>query len=633
MSIRVALQHATRYEYDRLVTLSPHVVRLRPAPHCRTPIVAYSLWIKPEPHFLNWHQDPFGNYQARIVFPKPTREFSVEVDLVAEMTVINPFDFFIEEYAEHCPFTYAPKLRRDLAPYLERVGKSPTFDDFVERARSREATSGRRMVDVLVGLNQQVQKSLRYDIRMEPGVFTPEETLTRGHGSCRDFAWLLVQTLRALGFAARFVSGYSIQLRADEVPVVGPAGVSTDSTDLHAWAEVFLPGAGWVGLDATSGLLAGEGHIPLACTPDPETAAAVTGSYAYDQKNDDDKIDEKFAFSMSVRRVKETPRVTLPYTDEQWQQIVELGHRVDASLEQNDVRLTMGGEPTFVAAADPDADEWNTTADGPTKRRYAADLARRLLARFVPGALLHEGQGKWYPGEPLPRWAMSCYFRKDGEAIWQDRGLFAGNEGGTDTHAEASVFVTALARRLGVESSHAAAAYEDAWYHLWRERRLPVNVDPHESKLENAQDRARLARIFEQGLAQIVGYALPIHRVTGPRGLVWQSGPWFFRSERMYLLPGDSPMGFRLPLDSLPWVAPGDYPHLYERDPFAPRSALPTRDELGRSSPARPPFDRRPAQHAGPDQHAWGRFGRGTPLAGGGESRHLADRFVSMDGP
>jgi uncharacterized protein (DUF2126 family)/transglutaminase-like putative cysteine protease len=585
LSIRVALHHETRYRYDRPVTPAPHVVRLRPAPHTRTPILAYSLRVQPADHFINWQQDPFGNYQARIVFQKPTAELLFEVDLVAEMTVVNPFDFFLEKDAEHFPFAYAPALKKDLTPYLQPTAFGPRFAEFVERAKSQFVRSGRRMVDVLVDINQQVQHTLRYDIRMEPGVFVPEESLERGHGSCRDFAWLLVQTLRHLGLAARFVSGYSVQLKADEKPLRGAAGVEQDSADLHAWAEVFLPGAGWVGLDATSGLLAGEGHIPLAATPDPDTAAPVTGSYGWQPKGEGDKVVEELSFAMSVRRIEESPRVTLPYSDETWSKIEALGHAVDAALTAGDVRLTFGGEPTFVAVHDPDAGEWNFDALGPTKLRYARDLLRRLHERFAPQGLLHDGQGKWYPGEPLPRWALSCYSRKDGQPIWRDRELFALAESGSETAADAATFITTLCEELGVDARFASPGYEDAWYYLWKERRLPVNTDPHDSRLEDEIERARLARIFEQGLAAIVGYALPLRSVTIDGQPRWQSGAWFLRAERLYLLPGDSPMGYRLPLDSLPWVAPEEYPHLHPPDPFAPHDALP-RTSADRAAPA-----------------------------------------------
>jgi uncharacterized protein (DUF2126 family)/transglutaminase-like putative cysteine protease len=581
LTIRAAIHHVTRYRYDRPVTLLPQVVRLRPAPHTRTPIESYSLRVQPEPHFLNWQQDPFGNYQARLVFPKPATELVVEVDLVAEMVVTNPFDFFLETSAEHYPFAYAPALRRDLAPYLEQGARGPLFTEFVERARSEDGRSGRRTIDVLVDLNRRVQRKLKYDIRMEPGVFPPEESLERGHGSCRDFAWLLVQMLRSLGLAARFVSGYSIQLKADEKPVDGPAGVEQDATDLHAWAEVFLPGAGWVGLDATSGLLAGEGHIPLACTPDPETAAPITGSFEWAKRSEDDRVKEELSFTMAVSRVHETRRVTLPYSDTTWKAIDALGEQVDRVLANGDVRLTMGGEPTFVAADDPDGAEWNTDALGPTKRRYASRLVERLYDRFTPGGLMHEGQGKWYPGEPLPRWALSCYFRKDGEAIWQRPWLFDRRDSGQEKAEDAEAFSRALAERLGVEPKFAIPGFEDAWYYLWRERRLPVNVDPFDSRLEDESERARLARIFEQGLRAVVGYALPVARGHGPGGPHWKSGPWFLRKERLYLTPGDSPMGFRLPLDALPWVAPGDAPQIYPRDPFAEVDPLPRRSPRG----------------------------------------------------
>jgi uncharacterized protein (DUF2126 family) len=634
LSIRVALHHETRYRYDRRVMPAPHVVRLRPAPHTRTPITAYSLRVHPTDHFLNWQQDPFGNYQARIVFLKPAAELLFEVDLVAEMTVINPFDFFLEKDCEQYPLVYGPALRKDLTPYLQASNFGPRFADFVERTKGQFARTGRRMVDVLVDINQQVQRTLRYDIRMEPGVFLPEESLERGHGSCRDFAWLLVQTLRHLGFAARFVSGYSIQLKADEKPVRGAAGVPEDSADLHAWAEVFLPGAGWVGLDATSGLLAGEGHIPLAATPDPDTAAAITGSYGWQKESEDDQVKEELSFAMSVRRIAESPRVSLPYSEATWARIESLGHEVDRVLSAGDVRLTMGGEPTFVAANDPDAGEWNFDALGPTKLRYARDLHWRLQGRFAPHGLVHDGQGKWYPGEPLPRWALSCYWRKDGEPIWRDRELFARAETGKDTSADASAFITTLCEELGIEPRYAVPGYEDAWYYLWRERRLPVNTDPHESKLEDENERARLAQIFEQGLASIVGYALPLRSVFVDGHQQWQSGSWFLRSERLYLMPGDSAMGYRLPLDSLPWVSPEEYPRLYPPDPFAPREPLPRTSVDRAPGMARFLPQTRPSMPGGagaPRQQDQGP-GAGRPNAGAASPDGPPERYQSASG-
>jgi uncharacterized protein (DUF2126 family)/transglutaminase-like putative cysteine protease len=573
MGIRVALRHVSKYSYDRTITLNPHVVRLRPAPHARTLIPAYSLRVEPEPHFLNWQQDPYSNHLARIVFLKPAQTMTVTVDLVADLVPINPFDFFVEESAQTIPFKYDEALARELVPYLEKLPAGPLLQQLI----AAEQRSGERTVDYLVALNRSIYERVKYVIRHEPGVQAPEETLTLASGSCRDSSWLLVQLARHLGLAARFCSGYLIQLVADEKPLEGPEGPTVDFTDLHAWAEIYIPGAGWVGLDPTSGLLASEGHIPLACSADPQTAAPISGSFTWEELPDvkDDKVEEKFGFEMTVTRLEEAPRVTLPYTDRQWQAINALGRSVDRDLREWDVRLTMGGEPTFVGIDDRDAEEWNTGALGPVKRERAVDLLKRLRDRFAPQALLHFGQGKWYPGESLPRWAFGCYWRRDREPIWQDSSLIAEENGNYGyTAADAHKFVTKLAAGLEVDVKFAIAGFEDAVYHLWRERRLPSNVDPLDNKLENPEDRARLIRIFEQGLKTVVGYALPLRRsYAGPAR--WESGSWFLRGEHMFLLPGDSPMGYRLPLESLPWESEDERQFQEPLDPFAPRGPLP----------------------------------------------------------
>jgi uncharacterized protein (DUF2126 family)/transglutaminase-like putative cysteine protease len=586
--VRVSLHHVTRYCYDRPVHFSPHVVRLRPAPHTRTQVEAYSLRIAPEKHFLNWQQDPFGNFQARLVFPEPAAMLEVSVDLLVDLVALNPFDFFLEDSAEKVPLQYERELHRELLPYFRVLPLEPRLAALVETCRTSYVRAGRRTMDVLVDINQHIQRLLRYDIRMEPGVFTPEQTLTLGHGSCRDFAWLQCQLLRHLCFATRFASGYSIQLRPDEKPVSGPAGVLEDVADLHAWTEVFLPGAGWVGLDPTSGLMAGEGHIPLACTPDPGLAAPVTGTFAWDKRNEADTLGESFSFTMKVARIAEAPRNTKPYSDEVWSDIQALGDKVDRVLSEEDVRLSMGGEPTFVSTAEPDAPEWNTAALGGAKFDLADRLIRRLRERFAPGGVLHHGQGKWYPGEPLPRWSIGCYARADGVAIWSNLGLLAPKTA-TSTPCgadEASAFVVELATRLGVGTTHLLPGYEDAWYYLWRERQLPVNVDVLDARvrLDDKQAGERLAKVFDSGLGAIVGYALPLAR-DDEKG--WRSGPWYVRREHLFLLPGDSPMGYRLPLDSLPWVAPEDRQETYDPDPLASRQPLPARLVLQSAHAAR----------------------------------------------
>jgi uncharacterized protein (DUF2126 family) len=576
VSIHVKLSHITHYRYDRPVTLSPQVVRLRPAPHCRTPIHAYSLKVEPAEHFINWQQDPQANYLARLVFPEKTTELRVEVDLVAEMSVINPFDFFLEPYAEKIPFKYEDWQLTELAPYLAKAPAAalgPRFDAYLAAIPRAPAAS----VDFLVALNQRLQEDIAYLVRLKPGVQTPEETLTLASGSCRDSAWLLVQLLRHLGLAARFVSGYLIQLTPDVKSLDGPSGTEVDFTDLHAWCEVYLPGAGWVGLDPTSGLFAGEGHIPVACTPEPSSAAPITGF--------SDECECEFEHHMKVERVWEAPRVTKPYTDEQWAAIEALGHLIDGDLAAHDVRLTQGGEPTFVSLDDRDGAAWNSDAldpqdrdaSKPSKRTLAENLMFRLKDHYAPLGLLHFGQGKWYPGEQLPRWSLNCYWRRDGEALWRNPDLLARETSGTQVDAEtAGRFLASVAERLGLDAKWMMPAYEDIFYYLWRERRLPANVDPFDSRVDDALERARLTRIFEQGLTEVVGHVLPIARATRRDGPRWQSGSWFLRPERLYLIPGDSPIGYRLPLDSQPWADKAEYPWIYQPDPNQGFAALPS---------------------------------------------------------
>ncbi len=566
MTLHVALTHRTTYTYDRPVALGPQTIRLRPAPHARTPIIAYTLRIEPAAHFLNWQQDPQGNFLARVMVPERTRRFEVTVDLVADMATINPFDFFLEPEAETWPFAYDPALEQELAAFRRLATPGPRLAALLA-AIPRE---GMRTIDMLVGLNQRIQGLTAYIVRMEPGTWSPEETLEQGRGSCRDSAWLLVAVLRHLGFAARFVSGYLIQLVADEAPLSGPAGPTADFTDLHAWAEVYLPGAGWVGLDATSGLLTGEGHIPLAAGADPLSAAPISGGV--------EAAGVDFAVEMKVVRVAESPRVTKPYTEAQWQAILAAGRQVDGALEAGAVALTMGGEPTFVCASDREAPEWTTDALGPTKRAYAGRLLRRLLPLWAPGAAITQALGKHYPGEQLPRWALGAHWRHDGEAVWRDPTLLAGDDDrGTATAAAAQHFCAALAQRLRVAPSLIQAAYEDVHYYLWKEQRLPANVLAEANQLADPQTRDRLARVFGQGLAASVGSVLPLRRVGAEGARRWQSAAWHFRGGVLFLIPGDAPVGFRLPLDSLPWAHPDHRDYEQPADPFAPRGTLPPR--------------------------------------------------------
>ena len=560
MALKVVISHKTKYKYDRSVKLSPHIFRLRPAPHSRTPIESYSLNIEPKDHFFNWQQDPFGNYLARVVFPEKTTELSIDVEIIADLKTINPFDFFVEESAEEFPFTYSDTLKKELIPYLEVTEKGNLIDEFLKTIDY----TPRKTIYFLIDINQKIYEFLNYNIRMEPGVQSCEDTLSKKTGSCRDFAWLFVQTLRHLGFGARFVSGYLVQLKSDEKSLDGPSGPEQDFTDLHAWAEVYLPGAGWIGFDSTSGLLAGEGHIPLACTPTFESAAPVSGL--------SDVCETTFEFENSVERIFESPRVTKPYTDKQWKAIEKLGHKVEKQLQKNDVRLTMGGEPTFVSIDDMESAQWNTDADGPEKRERAADLSKRLLNTIGVGGFLHHAQGKWYPGEPLPRWSTELCWRKDERKIWFNPNLLAAIGGskkiekGTD-----KLFLETLTSYLAITKNHITPTYEDAFYFLWEQGKLPVDINPGEDKDSSLADK-KLKEILESGTSNPVGYVLPLNKTEGN----WFSSEWKFRRNYIYLTPGNSPLGLRLPLNSLESKPEHEIFPIYEPDLFEKKKRLPS---------------------------------------------------------
>lgn len=575
MSIQAALHHITHYTYDRPVSLGMQTIRLRPAPHTRSAIQSYSLKVVPETHFINWQQDPFGNFLARIVFPEKVEEFKIEVDLLTEIRVFNPFDFFLEEYAENFPFSYEASLREELAPYLEIKERGKGLLDWIKTVDQSE----KGIIDFLVGVNQKLNQSLSYTVRLEPGIQTCEETLQLGSGSCRDMAWLLCQALRHMGLATRFASGYLIQLAQDVKSLDGPSGTEVDFTDLHAWTEVYLPGAGWVGLDPTSGLFAGEGHIPLCCTPNPSSAAPITGTLESDAK-------ATLHHDMSVKRIVEAPRVTKPYSESQWEEIDRLGEKIEKDLVKLDVRLTMGGEPTFVSIDDREDNAWHYGALGAEKKTLGKDMLRRLRRSFAQGGVHMFTQGKWYPGEILPRWAMPCFWRRDGEAIWQEESLLADPDTPSDqTPDRAKDILIALGAHLGIPASYCLPAREDSPYYLWKDRRLPVEDEVMGADLFEKAERERLQSLMDKDLNQPVGYVLPLHfSHTRDR---WISNAWTFKGPHLVLLTGDSPIGLRLPLGSLPMPAGYDDEFWPDRNTFDDLPTLPSREDLQATLAAR----------------------------------------------
>lgn len=580
MGIKVALEHRTSYTFDRPVEVHPHVVRLRPAPHSRTPIEAYSLTVEPADHFINWQQDAFGNFSARLVFPTRTRNLTVTVGLIADMKVINPFDFFIEDYAEQVGFEYPKLLAEDLEPYLRPVDEDGEGSGPGELSKAWVGNfwvaPGTRTIDFLVALNRAVNADVGYSLRMEEGVQTPDYTLRTGIGSCRDSAWLLVSILRQLGLAARFVSGYLVQLTSDVEALDGPSGPAADFTDLHAWAEVYIPGAGWIGMDPTSGLFAGEGHIPLAATPHPQSAAPITGAIG--------PCEATLDFANVVTRVHEDPRVTLPYTDAAWAAICALGARVDAQLAAGDVRLTIGGEPTFVSIDNQVDPEWTTDADGQDKRERASALAARLKKVWARQGVVQRSQGKWYPGEPLPRWQIGLLWRTDGQPLWTNEKLLADPwKGGESTGEEsadpeaAHTVLSAVATGLGLPVSQVRPAFEDPLSRLAAAARQPEGdpVAPDDDlEVDTPDARAALLARLDQSVMEPTAYVLPLHRREDDAG--WASADWKLRRGRIVLLDGDSPAGLRLPLDAISWRPPRA---THDADPLAGDAGAPAAPE------------------------------------------------------
>jgi len=569
--VRIALRHRMVYRFDRAVRLSTHWLRLRPAPMNRARIQAYSLRVEAEPHFLNWVRDPFENHLARLDLPEPMMRLGLDVEILAELAPVNPFDFLLDDDVVRYPFEYRAPLRRELAPYLAQRTAGPLLERWLARLDRGAAGT----IEVLSRTTRAISESLPVHASMRPGAVDAEAVLAHGEANPWALAWLATLGMRSLGLAARFVSGYYIKLGAE--------GAAPDAAQ-HAWSEVFLPGAGWVGVDPTSGMFAAEAHIALAAATDPVRALPVVGYCESCRETQ----------HVAVTAHKLEPRAPdWPLSERQWSDVCAAGQRVDAGVERAQLELTCAAAVNFVASEAHDAPEWNTTALGADKRQAAERMSERLHAEIAPGGVVQEGQSAWFAGEPAPRWRLSLVRRRDGNPVWRERRWLAGfGDAASSTAADAHAFGKALARALGVDSACLLPAYEDA---------APSQLGatgplPDAARLRDPEQRRLLLQRVLQGEADLRGYVMPLH--WDPVAACWRSGRWRLRRDAVYLLAGSAPMGYRLPLDSLPAAAGELAPEPAERCPLdaltplgevhAAVNARLARDDAGASSAGAP---------------------------------------------
>lgn len=522
MSTRIALTQRYEYRFSRSVQLSTHWLRLRPAPHTAGRISAYSLRVHAETHYLNWLRDPFENHLARLDFPDPTDAVTLEIDLIAELEPVNPFEFLVEPFAASHPFDYPEQLRKELAPYLRRGTSGSKLNQFLKKLKLKSGY----ITEQIGAINEYVSNALAVTGPGNPGAIDLETVLHQGHGSAWELAWLLTLTLRNVGLAARVTQGYRIFLDAK---------AKTDTVSNHAWSEVFLPGAGWVGLDPCGGLFINEGYIPLASAPEPLRVLPIAGYR--------ECCEETFNETISIRRL--SPKISSwPLNESQWADLKNLGHYIDSDLNAQNIKLAMAGGLSFVSAIDTQSPEWTVAALGDGKRFAAEQLLQRLWQRLAPGGVIHLGQGEQFGGESLPRWSLA-----DAEQLAQQ-----------------------IADALGISDGFVMPAYEDGLSVLWQQRDL-FNGMPGADELGDPEKRRALAETLSFNNGYVSGYVLPLR--WDPARERWASGKWQFRRDAVYLLPGTSPLGYRLPLESLPVAAGAPAEADPERCQFDERGILP----------------------------------------------------------
>jgi uncharacterized protein (DUF2126 family)/transglutaminase-like putative cysteine protease len=557
VTTRIAITHRIDRSFSKTIELATHWVRLRPAPEAPARITAYSLQLEPLPHFVNWLRDPFENHIARLDLPEPLPYLNLAVEILAELEPKNPFDFLVEPYAAKHPFEYTEQQQKELAPYLALGELSARTRAFFETLKRAPVATIQRVSETVDTLMAAFPDFVPAPINSTQGPPDLEALFAKGTGSAWDLAWLFTLSLRELGLATRFVCGYHVQLAEAED--------QHDSVRMHAWTQAFIPGAGWLGIDPSSGLFTNEMFIPLSSGADPTRVQPLVGTRA--------PCEESRVESLRVRRLAPAePR--WPFTETQWSDICALGAHVQRDLEEQRVFLSTGMNLSFVATGSG-SQEWHTHALGPEKLHMAEQLLTRLLQRTAAGAVQHVAQSEWFAGEGLPRWKLIGLARSDGHPVWRDPARSGSTPDARTSDADllgASDFANAFARALGVAPAYVTSAHEDPLHNMWRGQ-LPLDRIPTPSELDDPESRRKLAERFSQLADEPVGYVLPLawEHSTGR----FRSGIWRFRRPGLHLIPGDSPIGYRLPLDSVIEDKAAVLESQFERSPFDERGQLP----------------------------------------------------------